>query len=250
MNWHPTDDDLILRLYEESASADARRIDAHVAECAPCRENWTEVRDTLRLVDAAAPPEPGPGFERVVWARVQPSLAAPSSAGWSMRQWLPAVGLAATVLVAVALGWGWPAGDSTTTPAASTATAAAASRERVLLTALDGHFEQAEMLLVELLNAPDSGADQMAFRRATADDLLASGRLYRATAQDSGDVQFAHVLDDLEAVLLDLARSPVTVVENDLASLRTRIGDEDLLFKVRAVTSDIRGRSHHRTESE
>jgi hypothetical protein len=248
MNWHPTDDDMILRLYDESTPAEARRIDAHVAICATCRESWGELVETLKLVDTADAPEPGPAFERLVWARVQQALPAPAASRWSPRQWMPAFGLAAAVIVAVAIGYEWNGGERLA-PVSPDA-AAAAARERVLLTALDGHFEQAEMLLVELMNAPEAGADQMAFRRATADDLVASGRLYRATAEDTGDVQFARMLDDLESVLIDLARSPETADQHEMESLRTRIGDEDLLFKVRAVTSDLRGRNRNRTESE
>ena len=87
----------------------------------------------------------------------------------------------------------------------------------------------------------------MAFERATADDLVASGRLYRATAEQAGHVQMAHMLDDLESVLVDLARSPDKLERQALESLRTRIDDDDLLFKVRAVASEIRGRQQNPT---
>ena len=111
-----------------------------------------------------------------------------------------------------------------------------------LLTALDEHFAQTEMLLVELKNAVNLKSAQREFERATADDLVASGRLYRATAQQTGDIQFVQLLDDLEGVLVEVARSPEPRDSEDFDFLRARIDDDDLLFKVRAVTAEVRVR--------
>ena len=70
---HVTDDELILHFYGEAA-ADAPRIDDHLAACGECREHWTALQRTMQLVDAAEVPDAPPGFERVMWARIQPSL--------------------------------------------------------------------------------------------------------------------------------------------------------------------------------
>src|SRR5262245_47997702 len=145
-SWHPTDEDLILHFYGEAAAADARRIDEHVDRCVQCRAAWLELGETLKLVDQAAMPEPGPEFERVMWARVQRDLPAPRPSVWSIRIWLPA---AATIaLVAVAAGYSWRAWHPTTPVAGkngapeSPKTASATKpnstlAERVLLGALD-----------------------------------------------------------------------------------------------------------------
>ena len=69
-----------------------------------------------------------------------------------------------------------------------------------------------------------------------------SGRLYYATAQQNGDVQLAQMLEDLNAVLIEVARSPEKPSANDMASLRARINDSALLFKVRAVSNQIHDR--------
>ena len=116
-----------------------------------------------------------------------------------------------------------------------------AMRERVLLTALNDHFSQTEMLLVEVMNAPDA-TRQLEFERQTADELVASGRLYRQTAQQNGDRQLAGMLDDIEGVLTEIARSSNRLEAHELDSLRTRIEDDDLLFKVRAVRTEVRSR--------
>ena len=250
--WHPSDEDLILHFYGEGSPNEEGRIDEHLATCGTCRQAWAELGETLRMVDAAAVPEPGDGFERTMWARVQTALPERRSTGWMWRL-VPAIAFAAVVVIAVAIGYEWrssreprPAGGVPTAPATVTAAAASArgqarDRERVLLTALDDHFQQTEMLLVELMNAPDDRAD-LSFERATADDLVASGRLYRVTAKQNGDLQFAQMLDDLESVLVEVARSPEHVAAKDFKSLRSRIDDESLLFKVRAVANQIHAR--------
>ncbi|MFI5179300.1 MAG: hypothetical protein ACHQO8_12075 [Vicinamibacterales bacterium] len=250
--WHPTDEDLILHFYGDGGPDEERRIDEHLGACSTCRQSWAELGDTLKMVDAATVPEPGDGFERTMWARVQTALPSPASRGWTWRL-VPAIGFAAVLVTAVALGSQWwshretPRAVGTSAPAAiaagaTSARAQARDRERVLLSALDDHFQQTELLLVELMNAPDEGRADLSFERATADDLVASGRLYRVTARQNGDLQFAQMLDDLESVLVEVARSPEHVARKDFKSLRSRIDDQSLLFKVRAVTNQIHAR--------
>ena len=270
--YHASDEDLILHFYGEGGPDEERRIDEHLEGCRQCRQAWTELGDTLKLVDAAKVPEPGEGFERVMWARIQSALPEPrrtssSSMGW---RWLPALGMAATVVFAVAIGYAWRASHdphaattsaATTTAGTSTASTAGPAvvrtsatdlqktRERVLLTALSEHFQQTEVLLTEIMNSPEQGGE-IDFERASAGDLVASGRLYRVTAQENGDLQLARMLDDLEGVLVEVARSPEHVARKDFQSLRTRIGDQNLLFKVRAVSNQIQQRQKSLISSE
>ena len=71
---------------------------------------------------------------------------------------------------------------------------------------------------------------------------VAAGRLYKATAEQNGDGQLAAVLEDLERVLVDVAAGPDQMNKKDLKSLRARIEDDSLLFKVRALTTAVRER--------
>ena len=71
---------------------------------------------------------------------------------------------------------------------------------------------------------------------------MASGRLYRLTAEQAGYLRAAQMIEDLEAVLVDVARSPAKVDKREFKAWRDRIGDADLLFKVRVVGNDIRER--------
>ena len=133
----------------------------------------------------------------------------------------------------------------TATPAVTDAApgdVARLNRELVLLTALEDHFDQTERLLVELKNTPDTKDAEIGGARSTARDLVASNRLYRETATTNGDAQLASVLEDLERVLVDVAGTPDRLNVNDLKSLRARIEDDSLLFKVRALGSAVRQR--------
>ena len=266
---HPTDDDLILHFYREHGAGESARIDAHLAACASCGESWRELQETLQLVDAAKVPEPAPAFERLMWARIAPAIrraederpvdvtpvapARPRRAGWrDWRQFVPVAGLSAAVL-ALVFGLRPGPGPSvpkpgvpTPVPAEIAATATTkdsgdGQSRRVLLTALDGHFAQTEVLLVELLNRPESDLT-LDFERGAAGDLLADGRLYRLTAVQTGEQRYVDVLDDLESVLVEVARSPEKVKRQEMRVLRSRIDENGLLFKVRAVTNEIRER--------
>jgi len=241
---HPTFDDLVLHYYREQPAEAARSIDSHLAICVECDAAWRELGEAMSAMDEAVVPDPAPDFDERMWRRVSAGIAAPARA-WSLRHTAWVAGWAAVVGLLAGAGYAWTRVEQR--PAAPAAqhvravTAPGDMRERVLLTALSDHFTQTEMLLVELLNAPDAPSD-IAFERSAASDLVASGRLYRQTAAEDGDLQLAGMLDDLEGVLVEVARSPARMDPRDLGALRARISDDDLLFKVRAVRSDVRDR--------
>jgi len=244
---HPSDDELTLHFYGEHSPADRARIDAHLGECGLCQSTWDEIGRTLTMARGADVPEPPADFERVMWARVSAGL--PSRAPrWTWRALAPLASLGVVVLT-LAVGSRVSEAPSVEPDAETAETAPAPvdaealeSRERALFTALDGHLAQTELLLVELLNGPDRVGGDFDFARSTAQDLVASGRLYRATAQQTGHRRVAAMLEDLEPVLVEVARSPEQVDSATVQSLRERIDDDGLLFKVRAVTSDVRDR--------
>lgn len=249
LDWHPTDDDLTLHAYRDNTPDERAAIDRHLHECAPCAGIAREIEALQHLASEVDVPEPEPGFEDAVWARLAPTLPVraawpPPRHGWSLRHIVTVGAWAAAIGGVVIAGYRWT-GRPVITPApepTTVATAPSQAQERVLLTALDAHFTQTEMLFVELMNAPDDAAGSMAFERATADDLVQSGRLYRATAAETGHRRLTDVLDDVQTVLTEVARSPEKPGKQDLAAIRSRIEDDDLLFKVRAVTNDIRDR--------
>ena len=113
-------------------------------------------------------------------------------------------------------------------------------RERVLLMAVGDHLERSQMVLVELAHAETRGELDISAERQLADDLVASNRLYRQTAQQMGQTNVAGVLDELERVLVEVARGPSTVSMQQLAALQQRIESQGILFKVKIVGSEIR----------
>ncbi len=242
--WHPTEDELVLLFYGDTAPDEEARLAEHVQTCADCQPVWQEIRESLAAVDAAAVPDPPADFERVMWARVQAAIGepAPHTRWWAPRYWLPAGVLTAALLTLVIGGrlWTPAAPDMPTGPIGPAAEAA--QSERALLVAMDGHLERSELLLVEFMNAPPTDAVRLGFERDTADDLVSSGRLYRQTATHTGNLELAAILEDLERVLVEIARGPGALIHEDLDALRARIEEDDLLFKVRVLSGDIRER--------
>jgi hypothetical protein len=250
VSWHPTEDDLVLHGYGELNDTEKMAIDDHIHTCARCAAARQDLTEILATVTAADVPEPGEGFERVMWARISQELPAKPE-GWFWRQFALSGSLAAALTMAIAVGYSWtrsapvsePAPVAAVAPAGTTdEDASGAAGTRVLLTAAVDLLSQAEILLVEVTNAPGQEHVVSDFQRSTADDLVASGRLYRQTARQTGEVQLANMLEDLEPALVEMAVAPAETDRRDFDFLRTRIEDDALLFKVRAVTSEIRGR--------
>jgi hypothetical protein len=251
---HPTSGDLILRYYGELSADDARTLDGHLGECLPCRRAWSELSDVMAMVSRATPEEPDPDFEQAIWTRVQRGL--PTRRAWTVRQLAPLAAWAALVVAIAgvqALNVARPVPPAALLDATTIAPAeaAVAAHRRVLFAALDDHLAQTEILLVEVMNAPAGGTFEFGFERDTAAELLASGRLYRNTAWQTGDLHVVAVLDDLESVLVDVVGTPTELKPEDVDLLRAQIDANDLLFKVRAVTTEIRGHQPQReAESE
>lgn len=239
---HLTDEDLVLHYYGESAAADRERVGRHLAACEACAAEYEQVRGVMALADTVAVDEPGPGFEREVWARLQPRLA---RAPWWRRVGVGGLSLAtagalAATLTAAFLA-GWLARDQAVAPATVTADAEVAA-ERVLLVAVGEHLERSQMVLVELMNAEDGADVVFAGGREGMADLVAANRLYRQTAASAGDETMAEVLDELERVLVELANAPPEEAEMALTAMRERVERRGILFRVRVLSSEMRAR--------
>ncbi len=247
MTNHLSEEELILHYYGETPRADETRVTGHLASCGECELANQQLRRVLMLVGAAPPVEARPGFERDVWARVEPQLQAQKS-GWRTFFWAPqwalAGGVAALVLVAFMAGR-ISTGPGTVAPAPQQAEDSAG---RVLHAAVGDHLDRSQMMLVELVNADTDQLDQLAGEQARASDLIAVNRLIRQSAERSGDAAIADILEDLERVLLEIANAPAGVTSNELSDLKARITTEDLLFRVRVIAAEMRQRN--RTDRE
>jgi anti-sigma factor RsiW len=242
---HLTEDELILHSYGDVDRADRARVDAHLAECAECQVAKEQLVRILAMVDTAPPVEAPLGFERTVWARLEPALDSNRS-GWRTFFWLPqwalAGGLAALLVVAFVAGR-FSNGTTPVTTMPPAAVVADFEPEGVLRTAVGDHLDRTQMVLVELANAESDGASVFASEQARAGDLVAANRVIRQSALQSGDGQIVDILEDLERVLLEIANAPADVTSNDLTDLQTRIAREDLLFRLRVIASEMRQRN-------
>ena len=246
---HLSEEELILHFYGETAREDEGRVEQHLASCDECRASQASLKRVLHLVETTPMPEARPGFERDVWARLEPQLDQPKSGWFSwMRapQWAFAGGVAALVVAAFVAGRTFsPVQPVSTTTTTQPEVADAGSSERVLRSAVGDHLERSQMMLVELVNNsnhPSAIADE----QLRAEDLVAANRLFRQSAEQSGDAAIADILEDLERVLLEIANAPKDVTSGEIADLKSRIQTEDLLFRVRVIASEMRQRNQNR----
>ena len=235
---HLSEEEIVLHYYGDAD--DEMQVRQHLAECSACRSDYERLQSLLGSVPPTEVPEPGSFFEEKMWLNVRdrlPEKPAAATPFWaSGRKWAFA-GLMTTLLVAAFLaGRFWPGRTQivkVTTPTADP--------QRVVLVAVGDHLERSQMLLVEIMNADDKSAlDEST--QLQARDLLNSNRLYRVSAEQSGDPRIAHLLDQLGRVLAEVANSPSQASDTDLRDIRARIQSDGLLFKVRVVGSDVNSR--------
>lgn len=245
---HLSEEELILHFYGETAREDEGRVDEHLASCDECRASQATLKSVLHLVETTPMPDARPGFERDVWARLEPQLDQQKSSWFTWMkapQWAFA-GVAALVVAAFVAGRTFsPATPGSTTTTTSPAVAEAGASERVLRSAVGDHLERSQMMLVELVNNsnhPSTIADE----QGRAEDLVAANRLFRQSAEQSGDAAIVDILNDLERVLLEIANAPKDVTSGEIAELKTRIETQDLLFRVRVIASEMRQRNQNR----
>jgi hypothetical protein len=106
---------------------------------------------------------------------------------------------------------------------------------------MEDHLERSQRMLVDLVNG-DNADVSLASDRTRAADLVADGRLYRRAADRLGDVEMRTLLEDVERVLVDVANGSSGPASKDLKDVRTRIDEQDLLFRLRVAGAEIRER--------
>ncbi len=198
-------------------------------------------------------PDRGPEYGAAVWAAIAPRLAGrsaspPVRSQGGLRWFWPHAALAGAVagLIAIVLPQTaardvWRGCD----PAVAACDGAAAAPplaarplpgpNRVLAAAVQDHLERASLMLTEFNNA--EAPDAMNDVRVVAEDLTAANRLYRQSADFSGDAETAVLLDDLERVLLEVAhvvREP-GAPDVELAAFRERLGTHEVAQRLRLV---------------
>jgi len=252
---HISDEDLLLDYYGEATPEQHAEMRAHVETCAECQALDRELRAVLALVDSEPVPDAPPGFEREMWARLEPLVSGFSRTNevrlkadttradttWSFElpRWALAASVAALAVGSFALGRVW---DTPTTPARVSTADARELGERMLRSEVEEHLERSQRVFVELVNADDSAPVLLARDRERAADLVAAGRLYRRSAEEMGDADTRDLLEDVERVLVEIANGPEVESSNDLSEVRARITDQDLIFRLRVMTAGMQAR--------
>ncbi len=267
---HPSEETLNDYIERELGPAEHVRIATHLESCGECALIVADIQQVMRDAAALGPLNPPPHVwlliqERMDDSKVQspesrvgsPESKVPSpefkgrspesdvqSRRWTRFAWAAAT--AALVVMAFFTGRFVHQRDQQTAAQAPIAQAGLAStqdalvRERVLLIAVGDHLERSQMVLVELAHAETRSSLDISAERQLADDLVASNRLYRQTAEQMGQSNVAGLLDELERVLVEVARGPSTVSMRQLADIQQRIESQGILFKVKVIGSEIR----------
>ncbi len=238
---HLKEDDLILRYYGELDGPPESRATEHLAECTSCRAAYSRLQQVLTAVDDCPTPDLPDSFERVVWARLQPELGR-RQRGWLSRFVLSPAHVALVAAVVLLVAGAFFAGRmSNRAPAGRVAEQSFSQlRERVLLANLGDHLDRSQEMLIELVSG--DGAAGISAERERAEQLVSDNRLYRQTAEQTGNVALVTVLDELERVLVDVAAGPDVVSATDIEQMRRHIETNGLLFKVRVLSSEVRDR--------
>jgi hypothetical protein len=241
---HLTEEELIG--YREGQAKNPERIAMHLSQCAECREESARIEAFLSVLSALGTPDPGEDYEQRVWQQIAPRLTEQSANWWqglfAVRRLTALAALAAVIVLAFLVGR-----MTKHPPNETSVTDAGKVRERVLIVAVGEHLGRSEMVLMELQNAEPTQQGQktvdISATQRRAEDLLEENRLYRQTALREGDRTMASTLDELERTLLDIANSPDNVSSTQFESLRKRIEDQGILFKIRVVNQDLQQRN-------
>lgn len=239
---HVSEQQLVLYYYGEAQQP--QEIKSHLAACNACNTEYSKIERTLAQVEPIVAPEPDAMYEQKLWYRLQPQIARQAAAPrWSLFPKLGWIGAVAALLIAAFLvGRYLP--RTTTTPANNVAVVQGKpNAERIILVTVGEHLERSQMLLVEIMNADGKEATDLTTEQKQARDLLEDNRLYRQSAQRTGDPAITRTLDELERVLVEVANGPSEVSDQELNSLRKQIEAQGLLFKIRVIGSKVRQES-------
>ncbi|MBZ5536353.1 MAG: hypothetical protein LAO31_10395 [Acidobacteriia bacterium] len=236
---HLTEEQIILYYYRDLAGK--ATVEAHLALCGECRRQLEDVRATLDTVGSSTVPDRAENYGAEVWTRLRPRLERPPRMDWMAliqpRRLAALATVAALLVVAFLTGRYWPRPEVSPPLAIS-----AQAQDRIFLLAVGEHLDRSQSVLLELLNTPSGGPVDISSEQQRAEDLVAANRIYRQTATRAGEPGIANVLDDLERVLLEVARGPSELSAADLEEVRQRIENQGILFKVRVTDSTVHER--------
>jgi len=236
---HLTEEELIAMYYgEASDDASTDEMNAHLRACRECGARSAELRRELESIRPEPVPARSPEYGEQIWRKLEPSLTpyAQRRNGWRswfhFRMLMVAATCAALTALAFVGGRYWE--RHVARPLQLAGSGGPQAKRRVVLVVLTDHLDRTERLLVALDHADGGDAAENAQLQTEARELLASNRLYRATASDAGDPAMAAAIDRVQRVLAEVANNP-NLTSADLARLRDEINTEGILFEIRVL---------------
>jgi hypothetical protein len=249
-----------LYFYDELDPAERARVRAHLSACEDCRQRLDDLHAIRRALASQARVDAPPagdwsGFmRRLDTACAVPAIARPASAATPSRRSLRAALAVAAALIIVTAGVlvtvksrsaQQPAPATAvqqTTPPIAPATkpvqAAEPAPARALAELSEQHFERSKLVVLGLAarDPEHTRSQDWQYERDLAGSLLSDTRLYRLAAQDHGLSDIAHVMGDLETVLLEasMTRQPDAAA---LERVQNLIRKRDLVVKMQVVSS-------------
>jgi hypothetical protein len=238
---HLSEEQLILHYYGEEG--DTLAAERHLDECEGCRALYGSLQRVLNVVDSLPIPQRGAAYGAQVWKRLESQLPVRRRL-WTLPspwRWAVAGTALAGLLVAAFLAGRFYPPPEVRKPV-QMAAADPQAGERILLVAVGDYLERSQMVLVELANANPKVSMDISSEQERAADLVSESRLYRQTADHTGNRAVASVLDDLDRVLLEISHAPSRISPGELEKLRQRLEAEGILFKIRVLGSNVRNR--------
>src|SRR5947209_5852369 len=233
---HLSEEQIVLHYYGDAGGE--AEIERHLAQCAECSGEFSRVQSMLKQIEPLEVPEPTANFEEKNWLSLREQ--SPEHGGFFRRlfgtqqKWTLTAAMALLIMMAFLAGRFWPRHEQEIAKQP-----AQVNPQRIVLVAVGDHLERSQMLLVEIMNTDAKGPVNFSNEQAEARNLLDDNYLYRASAQQSGDPQIAHLLDQLGRVLAEIANGPKEVSPGDIEQVRHTIRSEGLLFKVRVIGSEV-----------
>jgi hypothetical protein len=238
---HLTEEQLILHYYGEEG--DTLTAEQHLDDCEACREFYSSLQRVLNVVDSLPIPQRGPEYGAQVWNRLESRLpvrrrlwAFPSPWRWAVA----GTAMAGLLVAAFLAGRFYPPTHAPKPAQMAASPADPQAGERILLVAVGDYLERSQMVLVELANANPKAPLDISSEQERAADLVSESRLYRQTADHTGNRAVASVLDDLDRVLLEISHAPSHISPEELEKLRQRLEAEGILFKIRVLGTNVR----------
>ena len=233
---HLEEAELVEHYYKESANMGES--ERHLKACPVCAKQYAELCRVLDGVATSTPPARTGDYIEQVWQSIDGSLRVyekPESR-W-MRFYRP-LGWAVACLLLIAVtfvaGRRWERKQASSVAVAVDPQA----RRRVVIVFLGNHLDRSERLLVQLNHADGNDLSALPLR-TEARELLASNRLVRQSAMQTGNLNVEASLDRLERLLMELSNEPDSLTEADLNRLKQEMNTDGLLFDIRVLRSRV-----------